>query len=225
MGELTDTVPKPMLPLGGLPLVAHQLLRLQQVGVNRVVLATGYLAEQFAGLHGLNELTCELVISHEDVPLGTGGALARAAGALRARDTDPVLVLNGDLLSRHDLRAQLAALARTRAELGCELVLHVREVADARAYGSVSVAASGRVTGFVEKSASPPSRLVSAGTYAVSAGLLRGLPQGVSSLEVDILPTLVDRGLVAAYREEAYFLDVGTPEALAQAQADLGGAP
>lgn len=230
MRPLTASTPKPLLPVGGKPVVVHQLRMLAEIGVREVVVATSYRAADFAVLDPVAEdLGLQLRCSVEEEPLGTGGALGAALGALLPGDPEaPVVVLNGDLLTGHDLAAQLAVLARSPREV--EVVLHVREVADARAYGSVVVGGEGVVTAFVEKSDAPPSRLVNAGTYVVRRRLGRDL--GASgdaplSLERDVLPGLVARRTVRAHVEDAYFVDVGSPAALVAASADavLRGSP
>ena len=210
---LTDDCPKPLLPLGIEPLVGYQLRRLAAVGVSRVVLATGYLADRFARELGDGDRWgLQLRHSVEERPLGTGGALRMAMHALP--DADRVVVLNGDLLSSHDLAAQLSGVGSARA------CLHVREVSDVAPYGRVRCDASGRVTGFAEKTGSGPG-LVNAGTYVVRAELLRALPTGPSSWERDVLPKLLADGTpVVAWQGDGYFRDVGSPSAYRQASVD-----
>ena len=78
---LTVYTPKPMLPVGGVPFVAHQLARLRDAGVDRVVLATSYRAEVFEGYLGDGSaFGLELEYVTEDEPLGTGGAIRNVRG-------------------------------------------------------------------------------------------------------------------------------------------------
>lgn len=207
-------LPKPLVEVGGEPLVAHQIRRLVAAGVPDVTVAVGYGADQVVQLLGAGEAWgARLSYSREDEPLGTGGALALAArGAVAPGDT--VVVVNGDLLSRHDLAAQV----RVFEESGAAVLLHVREVSDARAYGVVSVDGD-RITGFHEKPAEAAPGLVNAGTYVMRGEVLLGLPDTVPlSVEVDVFPRLVTSADVRAHRDDAEFLDVGTPEALEQAR-------
>lgn len=223
MRPLTDDCPKPLLPVGPWTLVEHQLSALERAGVRRVVLSTGYRHEDFEPLvercraKGV-DLTCVV----EATPLGTGGGLREALRPLR--DADVVVVVNGDLLTGHDLGAQVSAL--TAADAGVLACVHVREVDDARAYGSVVVGDRGQVVAFVEKSPTPPSSTVNAGTYVVRPGLLDEIPPaGAVSLEREVFPALVADATLVAHREDAYFLDVGTPAALVAANRDLLRAP
>lgn len=210
---LTDDVPKPLLPLGGEPLIGYQLRRLARLGVRRVVLATGYLADRFeADLADGSRWGVALRHSVEEEPLGTGGAL-RAASELLPR-ADRVIVLNGDLLSSHDLAGQLAATG------SAAVCLHVRAVPDIAAYGAVTCGDDGSVRAFAEKSGRGPG-LANAGTYVVDAEVLRSIRPGRSSWEREVLPALISSGApVVAWPGAGYFRDVGTPSAYRLACVD-----
>jgi mannose-1-phosphate guanylyltransferase len=216
---LTLRCPKPMLPVAGVPFVAHQLARASAAGVTRVVLATAYRPEVFAQLGDGSLWGVELVLVTEDEPLGTGGAIANAGTALTSGPDEPVVILNGDVLSGHDLGAQLAAHRGAKADV----TLHLVEVADARAFGSVPTDASGRVTAFLEKSANPPTNAINAGCYVFRRSVIDGIPVGrVVSVERETFPGLLASGaVVQAYIETAYWLDLGNPAALVQGSADL----
>lgn len=152
MLPLTADCPKPLLPVGPWTLVEHQVAALATAGVERIVLSTGYRHADFHDLVvRLRATGVELITTVEESPLGTGGGLRVALRALP--DAEEVIVLNGDLLSGHDLRAQVDRL--TAAPAHVMGVVHVREVADARPYGSVLADDLGRITAFVEKSQSP----------------------------------------------------------------------
>jgi mannose-1-phosphate guanylyltransferase len=209
-------LPKPLVDVGGEPLVAHQLRRLVAAGVPDIVIAAGFGADLVAQELGDGaRWGARLTYSRETEPLGTGGALALAARSAVAPG-DTVVVVNGDLLSRHDLAAQLDAFERSAAEV----FIHVREVEDARAYGVVSVDGTGeRVTGFREKPSEAVPGFVNAGTYVMRGSVLLALPRTVPlSLEIDVFPRLAAGSDVRAHRDDAPFLDVGTPEALERAR-------
>lgn len=228
MRPLTDRTPKPLLPVGGTPLVELQLEQLRRCGVGDVVLATGYRAEAFASLS--RRTRPRVALSVEDEPRGTGGALGLAASALPPGPSDQcVVVLNGDLLTGHDLAAQVERLRRSPAHV--QGAIHVRDVPDARPYGSVLADDDGVVTAFVEKSPASLSRTVNAGTYVLRRALLDDLaarrgPGGAQgaqapvSLERDVFPGLADARALVAHREDAYFRDVGSPPALVAASVD-----
>lgn len=224
MLPLTERRPKHLLEVGGVPFIEHQLRKLAAAGVEHVVLATSYRAELFEPVLGRGE-RFGLRLSHvtEEEPLGTGGAIRNAAAALGDDPDGAVVVLNGDVLSGHDLRAQLHDFARAREGRPVDVSLHLVRVPDARAFGCVPTDAGGRVTGFVEKSPTPLTDQVNAGCYVFRRRVVDAIPAGrVVSLERETFPGLVGSGaLVVGYVETAYWRDVGSPEALVAASRDV----
>ena len=217
---LTCNTPKPMLPCAGVPFLTHQLVRARDAGVDRAVLATSYRPEVFEEHFGDgSSLRLALDYVTEEVPLGTGGGIRNVAHLLRSRRDEPVLILNGDVLSGHDIRAQLAS----HAEADADVTLHLVEVEDARAFGSVPTDASGRVTAFLEKTADQVTNRINAGCYVFRRSVIDRIPTGeVVSVERDTFPSLLAAGAtVIGYHENAYWLDVGTPAAFVQASRDL----
>jgi mannose-1-phosphate guanylyltransferase len=217
---LTVSVPKPLLPAAGVPFLVHQLAWAAAAHVTRVVLATAYRAETFAeALGDGSAFGIELDYVHEPEPLGTGGAIRNAAASLRSGSDDPVVVLNGDVLSGHDLQSQLDLHAKT----GAAVTLHLVEMSDPARYGCVPTDADGRVTAFLEKTARPVSDQVNAGCYVFSRRYIDRIPADqVVSVERDTFPSLIAAGeLIVGYKESAYFLDVGTPESFVRGCRDL----
>lgn len=223
---LTLTVPKPMLPAAGVPLLEHQLARARAAGVRRLVLATSYQADVFEATFGDGgRLGFDIAYVAEDEPLGTAGAIRNAAAALTSEPDDPVLVLNGDIISGHDIAAQVAAHERARAAA----TLHLTRVRDPRRFGSVPTDEYGRVVAFVEKSSQPVSDQVNAGCYVFRRSVIDEIPAGRPvSVEYETFPALLAEGSeVAGYVDASYWLDVGTPEAFVRASCDivLGNTP
>lgn len=217
---LTCTTPKPMLPCAGVPFLTHQLVRLREAGVEHVVLATSYKAEVFTEYYGDGAaLGLRLDYVTEVEPLGTGGAIRNVADLLGGGPGDLVVVLNGDILSGHDLRAQLDMHVRGAAEVS----LHLVSVPDARAYGCVPTDGKGRVTAFLEKMPEPISDQVNAGCYVFRRSVIDAIPAGkVVSVERDTFPALLAGGTrILGYLETSYWLDLGTPEAFVRGSRDL----
>jgi mannose-1-phosphate guanylyltransferase len=217
---LTVGHPKHLLPVGGVPFLAHQIGKLAACGVDRVLLATSYRAEAFAPVFGDGSdwgIALEYVTETE--PLGTAGALRNVAPLLRSGPDEPVVAVNGDILSGHDIAAQV----ERHASAAADVTLHLVEVADPRAFGCVPTDADGRVTAFVEKSPDPVSRQVNAGCYVFRREVLDTIPAGrVVSVERETFPGLLNDGArLTGYLETAYWLDVGTPSALVRCSADL----
>jgi len=140
MRPLSWLRPKPALPVRGLPLVAYPLAWLARHGVDEVILNLHHLPER---LREAAEAHCppglRLHFSHEPTLLGTGGGIRRVAHFLR--ESDPSLILGGDMLADADLTA-LVALHRAR---GDSVTMLLRDDARAPAFGTIGVDAEGHV--------------------------------------------------------------------------------
>ncbi len=221
---LTARRPKHLLDVGGVPFLEHQISRLAEAGVRHVVLATSYHADQFEPVLGDgSRWGIRLSYVLEEVPLGTGGAIRNVADALDPDPDGAVVILNGDVLSGHDLAAQLKDFDTPRGEESVAVSLHLVEVADARAFGCVPTDENGRVLDFVEKSDNPVTNQVNAGCYIFRRSVIDTIPTGREvSVERETFPGLVGEGrLVVGYVETAYWRDVGTPQALVDASRDV----
>jgi mannose-1-phosphate guanylyltransferase len=215
---LTEYVPKPMLPLAGLPVTEHQLAMARRAGITSLVLATSYLAEVFIPYFGDgSRWGIDLQYAVEGEPLGTGGAIRNAAKLLNA--VESIVVLNGDILSSHDLLKQI----RMHESLNADVTLHLTHVADARAYGCVPVDDEGRVLAFLEKMEKPVTDTINAGCYVFNPQIVNQIPEGkVVSVEREIFPDLVNRGAsIFAMVDDSYWIDIGTPAALLRASQDV----
>ncbi|MCC5478749.1 sugar phosphate nucleotidyltransferase [Streptomyces sp. NPDC059680] len=220
---LTSHIPKPLLPVAGVPFLTHQLARAAAAGVTRIVFATSYLAELFEAEFGDgSRLGLELEYVTEKTPLGTGGAIRNAAERLRSAPDEPVLVLNGDILSGLDI----AALRDGHQASGADVTLHLKRVEDPRAFGLVPTDAAGRVTAFLEKPQTPEeitTDQINAGCYVFTREVLDRIPADrVVSVERETFPELLTSGAhVRGVVDDGYWLDLGTPAAFVQGSADL----
>jgi mannose-1-phosphate guanylyltransferase len=207
-----------MLPVAGLPVTEHQILAAKKAGIHTLVLATSYLADIFTPYFGDgSKWGMKILYAVEKEPLGTGGAIANAAQLL-GRD-EPVVIFNGDVLSRHSIADQIAFHVANKADA----TLHLIDVEDARAFGCVPTDKDGRVTAFLEKMDNPVTNSINAGCYLFSPEVIDQIPLGkVISVERETFPALVESGRpVFGYKEQSYWLDVGTPAALFKGSRDL----
>ena len=151
MRPLTETTPKPLIPVVDRPGLDHVLDHLARHGVHEVVLSSPYLERVFhpfiAARHGDPAITWIT----ESEPLGTGGAIVNALPGL---GDEPFFALNGDILTDLDLTAMLAF----HRERGAAVTIALHHVEDARAFGLVVTDADGRVEEFREKPERPDAR-------------------------------------------------------------------
>lgn len=204
-------VPKPLAPVAGRPFLAWVLDHLANQGIRRCILATGYLSGKVEQAIGATWAGMQIAYSIEEVPLGTGGAVAKAINLLQG---DSVHVLNGDTFLRYSPAALEAITHAKQAGLGLALAL----VDDVSRYGAVTVADE-QVRQFQEKGGTGPG-FVNAGSYYLTRELLATLPkQGSFSLETEIVLPAVAQSIVAALTSTAEFIDIGVPSDYERAQS------
>jgi dTDP-glucose pyrophosphorylase len=209
---LTESTPKPLLPVGGRPLLEITIDNLARQGFVRFAISVNYKAEMFEEYFGTGQkLGVEIQYLHERERLGTAGAL----GLLSERPEAPLLVMNGDILTNIDARR----LAQFHREQGAPATMCVREYEWKLPYGVVSMSEDGRMARFEEK----PSRreFVNAGIYMLSPEVLDHIPV---SGAID-MPTLINQlaERPAVYPLHEYWLDIGQLDDLQRAQDDLPG--
>ena len=215
---LTRNSPKPMLTVAGIPVTEHQLMMAKAAGINEIVLATSYLSEVFTPYFGDgSKWGMSIKYAVEKEPLGTGGAIANAAQLLEGKES--IVILNGDVLSSHDLAEQI----RQHEANDADVTLHLTQVEDARAFGCVPTDAQGRVTAFLEKMDNPVTNQINAGCYVFNPRVISEIPlETIVSVERETFPKLVSNGAkIFGYLENAYWLDIGTPKALLKASTDI----
>ena len=215
---LTKNTPKPMLTVAGIPVTEHQIAMAKSAGITEIVLATSYLSEVFTPYFGDgSKWGIKIKYAVEKEPLGTGGAIRNAAQLLDTHES--VVVLNGDVLSSHNLTEQILQHESHDADI----TLHLTEVEDARAFGCVPTDSDGRVTAFLEKMENPVTNQINAGCYVFNPRVISAIPlDTVVSVERQTFPQLVASGAkVFGYVENAYWLDIGTPRALLKASIDI----
>lgn len=207
---LTRDIPKPLVPIGGMPMIEVILRRLREQGFRRVHVSVNYLGHLIEEhLGDGTALGLEIDYLHESSPLGTAGALAQLDG----RMTEPFVVMNSDLLTEVDLRRMLAFHRRV-ADGG---TVGVREYAFEIPFGVVRLDGD-LVVDLAEK---PEHReLVSAGIYVLEPAALSLLERERYTDMPTLLAELIEAGRsVGAYRIHEDWIDVGRPEDLERARA------
>jgi NDP-sugar pyrophosphorylase family protein len=213
---LTETVPKPLLPLVDRAILDHVLDHLVAHGVREVIMSSPYLENTFHPFIEARDGDPAITWVTEREPLGTGGAIVSALDHL---GDEPFFALNGDILTDLDLTAMLAS----HRERGAVATIALHHVEDARAFGLVVTDPTGRVTEFREKPPDPIAGDINAGTYVLEPSALRAWPAGTYLwIEGEVFPTLIREGAaVYGFDAGAYWLDLGTPEQYLRAHVDL----
>jgi mannose-1-phosphate guanylyltransferase len=220
---LTNTVPKPVLPLVNRPFLTYMIEWLAAHGFSEVVLSCMFMAGDIRRVLGDREWKgTRLHYVEEPEPRGTAGAVKFAETVLGER----FAVLNGDILTDFDV----SALWRMHSELGARATITLMEVEDPSAYGLVLRDADDAVTDFIEKPdhAPPGGAFVNAGAYVLEHDVLDLIPNDRPvSFEREVFPALVGKGLYG-FTAQGYWLDIGTPERYLEAsryllQRSVGG--
>lgn len=212
--SVVSSGPKPLARVGKLPFLELLVRQLQTQGIRRIVMCTGYLAEEIEKAFGNGRSGSNVTIqySREDRPLGTAGAIKRAQNWLEKESA--FLVMNGDSF----LEADLSRLIRFHRDCKGLASLALVRVEDAGRYGTVQVDSEKRVVGFREKTGDAAPGLINAGVYVFNREIFDQIPDVPSSLERDIFPQVLQRGIYGL-ETHGMFIDIGTPEDYSRAQA------
>lgn len=208
LGELTQAIPKPMLPLGDRPILEHIVEHLVAHGVRRIFLSVNHYARMIEDHFGDgSRLLCRIEYLREEAPLGTGGPLSLLPEAPRA----PLIVMNGDLVTRIGI-SRLLAFHRA-GEFAATVALRQHRVQVPFGVAEVSGA---RLARLVEK----PSLdyQINAGIYALSPQAVALVPRGRAYPMTELIAACLDLpGGVGAYHMQETWSDVGLPEEFARA--------
>ena len=216
---LTNTIPKPLLPVGGTPLIVWNLLLLRRHGFRQVVINLHHLGPMIEQALGTgSKFGIRIIYSHEPVLLGTGGGIKQAEPHFSG---EPVLILNGDTLVELDLEA-LCDIHHTR---NAAATLVLREDPDAARWGLVEVGDMERIlriNGKGQTEPVPAKPRMFAGIHILHPRLLRPVSKGVASSIIDPYVVAIERGEpVLGYDLQGYWSDIGTAERYTQAERDV----
>lgn len=209
--------PKVLADVAGRPFLDYLLEYLGRNGVTRVVLSVCYKKELIQARYENRFQTTAIEYCTEEAPLGTGGAVQKA---LSQCQSETVFVLNGDSI----LLAPLEEMRDFHLNTGAAATLAVRQVPDGSRYGRVLFDEDGTIRSFAEK-AQPGPAYINGGVYCLRR---KGLEDACApltppfSLENDIFPKMAkERRNIRAFPVNAFFIDIGIPESLKEAQIQL----
>lgn len=214
---LTDRMPKCLVPIHGKPLLGHWLDLLLGYGVERVLVNTHYLPESVRDFVAQTPWRDRIELAHEEVLLGTGGTVLRAAAFFR---NQAFMVAHADNLSRFDVGAFLRRHAQRPA--GVEVTMMTFDTDAPRTCGIVTENADGVVTGFFEKVDYPPGNHANGAVYIFEPSVLdflAGLPGPFIDLSTQVIPHYVGR--MCTFHNADYHRDIGNPESLRLAEREF----
>ncbi len=219
---LTLTRPKPMLPVGGVPMLARKLAHLAEHGVTEAVLSLGYRPDAFMAAFPSGEAAgVRLRYAVEPTPLDTAGAIRFAAAEAGFLDgsSEPLIAVNGDVLTTLDLTAQVAF----HRSVGARATIALTRVDDPSAFGVVPCDPDGRVIAFVEKPKreDAPTDWINGGTYVLDPSVISAIAAETRiSIERIVFPELVAEGALFAVHADDPWIDAGIPATYLQANLD-----
>jgi dTDP-glucose pyrophosphorylase/CBS domain-containing protein len=208
---LTESVPKPMLPVGDRPLLELTIQQLRRSGIRDVNVTTHYLSESIVNHFGDGEgFGVRLNYLQEDHPMGTAGGLKQMK-----RADGPFLVINGDILTEVPFQEMLAY----HRKHGAILTVGVRKYDMQVPFGVVKCE-DVRITSLQEKPSL--SFFINAGTYLLEPSACDYIPEGQPFDMTDLMQKLLEAGRpVIGFPIIEYWLDIGKQEDYQKAREDV----
>lgn len=215
---LTNTRPKPLLPVLGRPCIEYVINSLASAGVEEIFIACGYRSQDI--VKSLGETTrsgAKIVYAYEETPMGTAGAVK----LLQDRIHGTFIVGSGDTITDADL----GRLIDLHMEKKALVTMALTEVERPEQFGIVGVNADGRIERFKEKPKPEEvfSNVINAGTYVLEPEVLDHVPTATKyDFSKNLFPDLLQQGKVlCASRLNGYWKDIGRPKDLFRANIDL----
>lgn len=208
---LTEELPKPMLPIGDKPLLEHIIERIKESGIHRVDLATHYkgdIIEEY--FKDGDRFGVDIRYVREDQPLGSAGALS-----LIEESEEPILIINGDVLTEIDFRA----MHNFHLEHGADMSVGVKKYTFDVPYGVVETDGV-NLTGIIEK----PTlyQYINAGIYLINPNVCGFIPNDELYDMPDLINKLVEEGKrVISFPIREYWIDIGKHEDYEKALIDI----
>lgn len=205
LAKITGDKPKPLVEVGGVPILEHQINLLQKHGISDIRLSLYHKADRIIAFCETKwPGKFEYIV--EPRPLGTGGGIKFAARGL----TEPFLVLNGDGLTDVNISELKNALPNT---------IMCMEVSDASDFGLLKIN-NGKIKAFLEKPQEKIAGHVNCGFYLLSPTVFKNTPEEFM-IEKEIFPRLAANGELNAFLHKGYWIDAGTEERYKRANEEV----
>lgn len=209
LSPLTDTIPKPMLDLGGKPIIEHNIDRLIAFGIKKIYISVKYLGQHIVDYLGDGrEKGIEIEYVWEEKPLGTAGALA----LVDEFKTDQVLLMNSDLFTNVDFESLFLRYLNDKADIAVASTEYKVDIPYA-----IFQSEGNTVKAFKEK---PSYRYQSnAGIYILDKKLIHNIPKNQFCDITDVMDDLIEnKGKLVYDPIIGYWIDIGKPTDYEQAQ-------
>lgn len=212
LGEVTKTVPKPMIDVGGRPFLETLILHLKYYGFKKIIITVGYLAEIITTYFGDgSRYGLHIIYANEQTPSGTGGFLSLFKDLLN----ENFLVINGDTI----FDVNYYDLYQLFKDSNAQGAIALRQVSDTQQYGSVEL--NGELIISFDEKGRKGQGLVNGGIYLFKQEILQYVNKIPFSLEIDLMYYLIDKQLLVGRSYPGFFIDIGVPESLAIAHEQV----
>lgn len=222
LAPLTEVLPKCLVPINGVPLLAYWLEALSACGIGDILLNTHYRADQVVRFVRQSRWADRVEIIHEDRLLGTGGTLIATR---RKWQDDDLLMVHADNLCHCDFASFLSAHRRRPADI--EATLMTFDTQTPSSCGIVTLSPDNRLTGFHEKHPDPPGHRASAAVFVLSPAFASCLDDFSHRSEIDFSRDILPKHLhvFQAWHNDEFMSDIGHPASYLQAQLEYRWAP
>lgn len=214
--EVVKELPKPMADVNGRPFLNYLFDYLRFYKVEQIILSTGHLADKISAHFGSEYKEVEILYSHEETAMGTGGGIRLA---MEKSSNENILVLNGDSFFDVDLNSFYQKHSETKAKASIAL----RKVKDAGRYGSVEIDSKNNLLHFNEKKEGQGEGLINAGVYLLDRNyfFVNTPKQEAFSIEKDFFGKVNGSSDIFAFEYSGYFIDIGIPDDYLKAQNEF----
>jgi mannose-1-phosphate guanylyltransferase/phosphomannomutase len=204
---LTYNIPKPIVWVVNRPFIVHQIEKLVDHGISEIIVNLHYLSHEIKKILGDGrKWGIKIRYSIEKTPLGTAGAVKNAEEFF---DDEPMVVLNGDILTDFDLSRAIEFHRHRNATVTIALT----EVDDPTPFGLILTDRQGRITDFIEKPSwqQVTAKTINAGIYIIDPKIFKIVPKGRPfSFERELYPILLaQEAPIYGYKSSAYWIDIG----------------
>ena len=208
--KVVSNFPKVMAEINGKPFLYYLLDQLVEVGLERILISTGYLGHLIEEAIGFSYKGLLVDYSREKTPLGTAGALKLAGQAV---GTKQCLVMNGDSYTEFNP----SSLLMVHKQKNANITLLIKAVADISRFGTIQMNGENEIVQFMEKKSRIGAGLINAGVYLIKTSVLEEIPDKMPcSLEHDFFPAMIGKNIYG-YEIGGKFIDIGTPESYSEA--------